>query len=205
MKARLSKLICILGLLPAPGVWAQNLVVNGGFETGNFSSWTQFGSTGFSGVINSAGDPAAPSPEGVFHAYFGPLNLGGIFQNFATTVGQVYQVSYLLNAGQSSASTRRFRAQVGSPSAPVTLETLTNPSLFGYTLRSFTFTATTSVSQIRFAFENDPNYWRLDGVSVRNAAPELDSSTSLPGLVFLCGLVLSLERRKRKTLGPLGP
>lgn len=188
----------------APSAAAQNLVLNGGFETGTFSSWTQTGNTGFSGVTNNAGDPSAPSPQGTYHAYFGPLSTGGIFQNFATTIGMIYRVSYFLNSGASRTNTRTFQAQVGNPGALTTLESLTNPALFtGYVQRTFTFTATTAISQIHFTFENDPDYWRLDNVFVTRAVPEIDPSSSrLPLLLLLGGLLLVSERR-RSTSRPL--
>lgn len=178
---------------------AQNLVLNGGFETGNFSSWTQTGNTGFTQVLSTAGDPSAPSPQGTFHARLGPLAAGGIFQNFTTTVGMIYRVSYFLNPGFSTGARRTFVAQVGNPSSLITLESLTNPALFaGYVQRTFTFTATTTTSQIRFTFENDPDYWRLDNIIVTRAVPEIDPSNSrLPLLVLLCGWVLVCERRRR--------
>jgi hypothetical protein len=182
----------------APSAAAQNLVLNGGFETGTFSSWTQTDDTGFTAVLSTAADPSAPSPEGTFHARLGPLSPGGIYQNFATTIGMIYRVSYFLNSGASRTNTRTFQAQVGNPGALTTLESLTNPALFaGYVQRTFTFTATTTTSQIRFTFENDPNYWRLDNVFVTRAVPEIDPSSSrLPLLVLLGGLLLVSERRR---------
>lgn len=163
-------------------------MTNGGFETGNFSNWTQFGNTGFSGVTT-------PAPGGTYHAYFGPVgSTGGILQNFATTVGQIYRVSYTLAvAGTSNTS---FLAQVGNSSALTTLESLTNPAVFGYTVRTFTFTATTAISQISFTMRNDPNYWRLDNVFIRNTVPELSPSHgSLPLLFVFFSLLIIRERR----------
>ena len=170
----------------------QNLVLNGGFETGNFSSWTQFGNTGFSFV------QATASPEGTHHAWFGPLSSGGsggIFQDLATTVGQTYQISYSLATGRSRFATRTFLAQFGDPTSLSTLESLSNPlPLFGFTLRTFTFVATTTTSQIRFTFENDPDYWRLDNVIVK--VPELNASTAqLPMILVIVLLLIVWERR----------
>ena len=173
----------------------QNLVLNGGFETGNFSSWTQFGDTGFSSVVT------ATSPEGTRHARMGPLSPGGIFQNIATTIGQKYDISYRLSAGSSTGSNRTFLAQFGNPLALTTLESLTNPALFGFTLRTFTFVATTTTSQIRFTFENDPDYWRLDNVIVK--VPELNAQAAqLPLVLVVLILLIVFERRPRRVPGP---
>ncbi|MBT9582416.1 carbohydrate binding domain-containing protein [bacterium] len=172
---------------------AQNLVLNGGFETGNFSSWTQFGDTGFSSVVT------ATSPEGTRHARMGPMSPGGIFQNIATTIGQAYHISYALSSGGSTSRTRTFLAQFGDRLHLTTLESLTNPALFSFTYRSFTFVATTTTSQIRFTFENDPNYWRLDNVVVKT--PELNAKAAqLPVMLVMLILLIVFERRPRPVL-----
>jgi len=189
-------------------VLAQNLVLNGGFETGDFSNWTQARDTDFTEVLSSASDPDAPSPEGAYHARFGPLDNGDIFQNFGTSVGTIYRVSYFLYTGTSSSTRRTFEARVGTPGSLITLETLTNPAIFaGYVQRSFTFTATSTTSRIRFTFQNDPDYWRLDDVFITRAVPEIDPSRSrLPLLILFCGVLLVWERRRSHGLrGIPGP
>ena len=40
----------LLLAVAAPAASAGELVTNGGFETGSFSGWTQFGNTGFAGA-----------------------------------------------------------------------------------------------------------------------------------------------------------
>ena len=179
-----------------PG-FCQNLVVNGGFETGSFSSWTQFGSTGFSSVVTS-GDSSIAAPEGTRYAKMGPTSSGGIFQNITTIVGAVYQISYTLHAGLDNDRRRTFTATFGSTTAPTTLESLTNPSLFAFTTRTFQFVATSTTSQVRFTFENDPDYWRLDNVSVTRKVPELSVQGAATPLLAVCLLLLiGLERRRR--------
>lgn len=114
----------LLTITLSSNVLAQNLVLNGGFETGDFSNWTQARDTNFTEVLSSAGDPAAPSPEGTYHARLGPLDNGDIFQNFATTIGEVYRVSYFLYTGTSSSTRRTFVARVGTPGSLITLPLL---------------------------------------------------------------------------------
>jgi len=199
----------ILVALLAPPALAQNLVLNGGFETGTFSSWTQTGDTGFTAVSSTSGDPSAPSPQGTYHAYFGPLTSGGIYQNFATIVGTVYRVSFSLNSGLSASANRSFRAQAGRAGSPLTTyDSLTNSTIpvntpanphatAVYAQRSFTFTATNTTSRIQFLFENDPDYWRLDNIIVTRAVPEIDlTSSRLPLLMLFCGWLLVCERRR---------
>ena len=64
-----------------------NFVANPGFETGDFTDWTQFGNTGFTGV---QGDFAGVPPHsGNFQAFFGSVDsTGGIFQDLTTVAGQ---------------------------------------------------------------------------------------------------------------------
>lgn len=105
---------------------AGNLVMNGSFETGDFTGWTQFGNTGFTGV---QGNFAGVNPEdGSFQAYFGPVgSLGGISQDLATVAGQSYDISfYLYNFGGTPSE---YSAQFGS----TVLTDVVNPPGFGYT------------------------------------------------------------------------
>src|SRR6187397_1400632 len=84
--------VAVSALIALP---ARADVVNGGFETGTFAGWTQTGDTGFSGV-----DPFA-ARTGSFGAFFGPANLGGISQSFATLAGTLYRVEFALSLTSS--------------------------------------------------------------------------------------------------------
>ena len=72
---------------------AGNLVTNGSFETGDFTGWTQFGDTSFTGVTGSF---LGFSPtDGSYQAYFGPTQgIGGIEQTFSTVPGTNYNISF---------------------------------------------------------------------------------------------------------------
>lgn len=184
--------------LTCTGVWAQNLVLNGGFESG-FSNWTAIGSVGtpIPGTVQNSGENLIFSPEGTHHARFGPSTPGGIYQTFATTIGQVYSVSYYLHTGTLALGTRLFQAQVGNPSGLTTLESLTNPSLLAsFTPRSFRFVATSTTSEIRFTFQSTLSFWRIDDVVVTAVVPELDSSGMRPGLLVVVLLVLTFGRSR---------
>ena len=72
-------------------------VNNGGFETGDFTDWTQFGDTTFNGVCSAGTCPDGETPfAGNFSAFFGPVgDTGGIYQDITTVPGQIH-VSFQL-------------------------------------------------------------------------------------------------------------
>lgn len=162
---------------------SANLVVNGGFETGNFSGWTQSGNTGFTFVSNSSF--SAPY-EGNFAAFFGPVgSTGSITQVLSTIAGQSYELSYALdNLGGPINS---FGASVGGNS----VNSFTNSAPFPWTVFSSSFTASSASTALTFTFQQDPSFYGLDAVSVR-AVP-------VPGAVF--GVIVAggaLVARQRK-------
>ena len=164
---------------------ASATVTNGSFESG-FSGWTQFGNTGFS--TTQAGGTA-----GAKEAIFGPVgSVGGISQNIATTIGQFYTVSFdLMNGG-------------GNPNSALisfggnTLLSLTNASAFGYTSYSYNVMASATVSALSFGFRHNPDYYRLDNVSVTPTAPAVPEPATWA--MMIGGLALGgTQVRPRKT------
>jgi len=162
---------------------AQNLVNNPGFETGDFTGWTQWGDTSFSDVT------ALHAHTGTFGAEFGPtVSDVGIDQNIAGTVmGNMYTVSFWLDNRDTSAN-NRFSVQFGG----MTLLSLNNAGPFAYTQYSFNVAASTDNALLHFSFYNPPSWWDLDDVSV-NAVPEPGTL----GLIALGALGLVGAVRKR--------
>jgi PEP-CTERM motif len=141
---------------------ATNLVANGSFETGDFTGWTQFGDTSYTGVAYGCFDLGCPT-DGSYLAYFGSVNgVGGISQALATGPGE-YKVSFAL----SNDSGYFFSADLGSTN----LTNFGTVGSFGTTLYSFTVAAT-GPETLSFGFYNPPAYYTLDNVSVTAVVPE---------------------------------
>jgi hypothetical protein len=173
-----------------PVLASTNLVTNGSFETGDFTGWSQFGNTSFTGV-NGPGNFSGVNPtDGDYQAFFGAVgSVGGIMQTVSTVAGKTYYVSYdLYNFGGIPSS---FSATFNG----VTLSALNDPPAFGYSRHTFAATAAGSSANLVFGLRHDPSYYLLDNVSI--AVPEA-STWAL--MIAGFGLVGFAARRRRSDI-----
>ena len=169
-----------------------NLVVNGSFETGDFSGWEQGGDTSFTFVTDF---PFAGGPtDGLYHAAFGPVDdFGGIFQLIPTVAGRTYRLSFDL--AYTGGDPNGFGLLWGDPNNPETLVLAFDVGGFDYQTLSGPVKATTSSSLLLFAFYTPPSFWLLDNVSL-TAIPE---ASTWAMLIAGFGLV-GLSARRRRAL-----
>ena len=176
----------VLGLVLAASANA-NLIVNGSFEDNDVAegTWQYFAADdvngwdgsnieiwdGLHGVASAVGEQHA---ELNAHPYAGEFS---IFQNFATVIGQSYDVSFFYSARQSNAES--FAYSVGSLMGELTDHVVGRWSQF-----QGSFIASSETSQIRFtAITNGTVGNFLDGVVVTASVPE-------PGSLVLFALGL---------------
>ncbi len=155
----LSLFLTFVAAISASG---QQLVQNGGFESGSFSSWIQSGNTG---STSAAANPLY-TYSGTYGAQLGPSgSLGFLSQTLTTTPGQTYLLSLWLDSPNGS-SPNAFQVSWNGTN----VFNQTNIAAIGWTNLQFTVVATTASTSLQFGFQDNPSYLGLDDISVVNIA-----------------------------------
>jgi hypothetical protein len=168
------KSLCAIAtaLVASARLVCANLIVNPGFETGDFTGWTTTpaasGSNLFVVPANSHSGTYATS----FHAF--ETDLDTISQTFATTPGTRYNLSFWLAIVNNN---NEFRVTFGGVTVLDLIDT-GDPANLDY--RHFTLAglATGSSTTLEFAGRNVPNFSYLDDVSVTASVSVADSGST---------------------------
>lgn len=187
--------VCSLLLAAVPTQAAINLVANPGFESGDFSGWTEFGATSFQGVDSSI----FVRHSGTYGAsFFSTGEVSGISQEIDTIPGTEYTLSFWLQNDGDGPNIFDVLWDGG------TVTSLPNWAAFSYTEYVFTVIGSPGqTTELRFVFQHEPAFWDLDDVSVvdPNAVAAVPEPASLMVWSSLSLLALgSAYRRRRRQL-----
>jgi subtilase family serine protease len=144
-----------------------SLVQNGGFEAGNFSSWTLLADLGADAVVQTGGRHNSNS-EFVHSGSFGaklrqPSELGQLFQEVPTLPGHAYLLSLWLVNPFSGDTPNEF-AVVWNGN---TLWDRVNLGQFNtFSNLQFVVVAASASTDLRLKFRNDPQFFGVDDISL---------------------------------------
>ncbi len=172
---------------------ATELVINGGFETGDLTGWSLFGLHGFPSVSSGFFNGENIERSGAYGLLIGPPDFpgGGIEQIISASIGDVVTVSFWLHTDGSLPNS--FRAELGG-TALMTASNQATTQLY----TQFTFSnivVTNNNPLLSFGFYHASGFYYLDDVSVQlvSSAIPLPSGAALA----TAGLVLVATRRRR--------
>jgi len=137
------------------------LVLNGDFESGDFTDWTISGDDTYFFVDDGSGSPVMPH-SGTYAAALGTVEATGyLSQTLATTAGTYYLLSLWLDSPDGLTPNEFLVSWNGQ-----TLFDQSNLGAIGWTNLQFTVPATGANTVLQFGFQDPPSYLGLDDVSV---------------------------------------
>jgi hypothetical protein len=138
----------------------QNIISNGGFETGDFRGWTLAAAatlvTNRTGYVHGGTRSALLGQEG---------SLGYLVQTLPTQAGQTYQLSLWLANPKNNLNPSPNQFSILWEGNTI-YDRMDIPFTNWMNLR-FTVTATANGSRLQFGFRDDPFYLALDDVTLR--------------------------------------
>ncbi len=162
-----NNFLLVAAMLAACASASANQIVNGDFETGDFSGWTQSGGNVATGVGNLF-------HTGQYGYHAGTVQPGALTQTINTMIGEKYDFKFWVANGYGG--TNSFSASWNGN----TVLSLTNAQGFLYTFYTYQITADTVQTEIKFTYSHVPDFYGFDDVAVEHV-PE----PQMAGLVFV--------------------
>jgi hypothetical protein len=149
-------------------------VGNGGFETGDFSDWAFTGNTN-ADMVAGAPDYYPYVHSGAFAAVMGePHTLATLSQNLPTAPGQLCLISFWLD-NPVGGNPNEFEAAWNGG----TLFVQTNMPKFTWTNMQFLAMSSSASTTLEFFFQNEPDAFGFDDVSVTPIVPPAFESVAV--------------------------
>jgi hypothetical protein len=182
-----------------------NIVVNGGFETGDFTGWNLLNILGdlpnMTWVDNS---PNAPH-SGNYAAQLGftlssndphfDTSITDVVQDLPTAAGHVYTLQFWFTGTNSPGERKEFRVRWNGQTLLDMVNVDPPTTWTQYTFNNLV--ATGSSTELAFGERNDPGWFGLDDVSVQEFVIPEPAGLTLAG-VGVIGLVGYGWRRRKK-------
>jgi hypothetical protein len=151
----------------------QSVVGNGGFESGDLSSWVLVGNTSSSGSggtlyngVQSLADDSAVVHSGTYGMFLGDTQMATLSQDIATVPGQAYLLSFWLDNPSTGAGQSFLVNWIDNSVTTNTLYTVSNPPVLPWTNLQFIVVAGSANTILQFGAENPPNAFGLDDINL---------------------------------------
>ena len=170
----------------------QDLVQDGGFETGDFAYWILTGLNASDNCFVDDGTTTGLTPHsGLYFAALGQTNsLAHLTQTLPTRAGQAYLLSFWLQSADIGSGTTPNQFLVNWNGRNI-LNRL-NLSSADWTKFQFLVVADTSSTLLDFGFRDDPGYLDLDDISVVPVvAPTVRNVSAAAGQITLAWTALA--------------